>query len=416
MRNKGFTLIELLVVMVIIALLVGLLLPALGRAREEARKTQCRSNLRQLGLGVNMYANDNRGYTPAGYGFYVKTDWSRPYTYNDSTLYSARYAMQFYMIPMRDLASGGNNGVRDGADDPWDTIGTFPNERGGGIPSSLGLLLTGGYLTQAGATVLDCPSRLMGTAIRQYENARATHDSNYAATTKQVLQILKDQATFDPTLPFYTSGGKATWSSWDGLNNYSMVTFFARPTSWPLNDYDSWWPMETSRSAGPDPGVWGHPIKVSVVGADKACWDWGSSYYRGFTRCSILGAYQVRPENTTDLTFNSYKIENVSGKGIASDAIWGFFGRDYSAYSNWGPGAYYYYRTPDALKKDEFNSNHDMAYNVLFSDGSVKTFSDGGMSLFKQLVTWQCADDKRPRLRHIAELYELYFDPLYAQD
>jgi len=72
MERKAFTLIELLVVMVIIALLIGLLLPALARAKEEARKTQCRSNLRQIGLGIEMYANDNGGWSPeiAG-GFYV---------------------------------------------------------------------------------------------------------------------------------------------------------------------------------------------------------------------------------------------------------------------------------------------------------------------------------------------------------
>jgi len=71
MRKQGFTLIELLVVMVIIALLIGLLLPALSRAKEAARKTQCRSNLRQIGLAVEMYANDNGGWTPAvGGGLY----------------------------------------------------------------------------------------------------------------------------------------------------------------------------------------------------------------------------------------------------------------------------------------------------------------------------------------------------------
>ncbi len=84
--GRAFTLVELLVVMAVIALLVGLLLPALGASREAGRSAACLSNLRQCGIALAAYAADEAGRLPLAYdynhpsGRFVEWDFATDYS------------------------------------------------------------------------------------------------------------------------------------------------------------------------------------------------------------------------------------------------------------------------------------------------------------------------------------------------
>jgi prepilin-type N-terminal cleavage/methylation domain-containing protein len=103
-RSKSaFTLIELLVVIAIIAILAGMLLPALSNAKEKAKRTMCKSNLRQMGLGSHMYAADHNGWLSGS-----PTDSSDDLTWFYPDYISAATAKSIFVCPSTDNFIGTN--------------------------------------------------------------------------------------------------------------------------------------------------------------------------------------------------------------------------------------------------------------------------------------------------------------------
>ena len=111
MPRKGFTLIELLVVIAIIAILIALLLPAVQQAREAARRTQCKNNLKQLGLAMHNYHDVNLCFPP-GYINQNPTNWMSEWGW---ATYLLPYIDQAPLFNLLEVGNGLGNGSMQSA-------------------------------------------------------------------------------------------------------------------------------------------------------------------------------------------------------------------------------------------------------------------------------------------------------------
>ncbi|MDA0835947.1 MAG: DUF1559 domain-containing protein [Planctomycetota bacterium] len=149
-RRRGFTLIELLVVIAIIAVLIALLLPAVQQAREAARRTQCRNNIKQLGLALHNYLDTHKVFPPG-------VIWNSP----TSLFTGPRTPMLVFLLPYIDQSNTYN-------------LVNF---------SVAGILWYGNNTAATGASVpmLLCPSDGLGGTHKAGSGTQQLFMTNYSA-------------------------------------------------------------------------------------------------------------------------------------------------------------------------------------------------------------------------------------------
>lgn len=354
--REGFSLIELLVVMVVIAMLIGILLPVLGRAEEEARRTECRSNLRQIGQALIIFSQDSGGYTPPTHGW---LDFSLKRLGDCSDERYAPFVVNGWYGPNYPDASL--------VDTP--------------LSSGLGVLFKAGYLTSAGAPLLHCPSN-------------QSIPTNHPA-------FLRSKYQYDADEPFWTSR-TPQFSDYDGvgdLGDTSVATIIDGDEK--LRGryiFTNYWIRTESRLE-----QWTRSDPPPFV-------DESRRYNSLRIREAGLGPRKlVRDGEIQGQSPGSEMLANPDIPAYVSDSLGGNF-----------PSAVQYFDGDLAQPAGEvFLQNHDASYNVLFIDGTVKTFADGGRSIKKTLEA--LAQDtvgsrNQPGSAVALRVFKVYFDPLYVTD
>ena len=219
---RAFTLVELLVVVGIIALLISILLPALGKAREAGNTIKCAANLRSIGQGFGMYLSENRGTYPAAYRYNLPSGEVAPRLEQEPADPSNGYTHWSWFI------------FGDGAKTPLDAF-RCPSLSDGGLPPTNPAAedLIAGQVRSAGAGVVDKQVRRVAYTVNEAICGRNKFDANGAGGYPHKSQFVRQSSVTKPAEVILAT---EFWEDWriivpenDDMGNATGVVKSHRP-------------------------------------------------------------------------------------------------------------------------------------------------------------------------------------------